>query len=62
MRLRARHGRGRRQSEPAGAAGWAGQERVEREFAAVDGMGRVCVGKGGKGECDVLGLRVEGKG
>lgn len=36
VRLRARHGRGGRQPEPAGAAGWAREERVEWEFAAVD--------------------------
>lgn len=35
LRLRARHGRGRRQPQPARAAGRARQERLERELAAV---------------------------
>ncbi len=36
MRVRAGDGRGRRQFEPVGAAGWAGEECVEWEFAAVE--------------------------
>ncbi len=41
VRVRAGHGRGRRQSEQAGAEGRAGEECVEREFAAVKG-GPMC--------------------
>ncbi len=36
VRVRAGDGRGRRQFEPVGATGWAGEECVEWEFAAVE--------------------------
>ena len=49
MRLRAGDGRGRRQSESVGAEGWAGEECVEWELAAVKGGGEFVFIWGGLG-------------
>lgn len=49
VRLRAGDGRGRRQSESVGAEGWAGEECVEWELAAVKGGGEFVFIWGGLG-------------